>query len=76
MEQQEANGLLGVTFTAEEHEAVRQWVQGKAGGREIVASETRLYLPVALTGMAAVDPGDTIWWDAEGGENAFSLERA
>ena len=43
---------------------------------EIIATPTRLYLPVGKSGMVSVDADDTIWWDAEGGDNAFSLEQA
>ena len=75
MEQREANGLVGVVFDPEELEAVRQWVQDRAEQAEIIATPTRLYLPIASNGMVQVDPGDTIWWDAEGGVNAFSLTR-
>ena len=74
MEQLEANGLLGVTFTADEFESVRQWVQDRADS-EIVATPLRLYLPVASAGMVQVDQDDVIWWDPEGGVNAFSLDR-
>lgn len=76
MDVHEKNGLTGVTFDAENVESVRQWVQDRAEQGEIIATTTRLYLPVGKSSMAAVDPGDTIWWDAEGGVNAFSLERA
>lgn len=76
MDVREANGLTGVLFTPETHADVRQWVQDRAVQGEIVATPTRLYLPVGLNGMAVVDDGDTIWWDDEGGDNAFSLERA
>lgn len=72
----ERNGLTGVVFNEESMPDVRLWVQDRAEQGEIVASPTRLYLPVGENGMAAVDPGDTIWWDPEGGVNAFSLERA
>ena len=75
MEQHEANGLVGVVFDPEELEAVRQWVQDRAEQMEIIATPTRLYLPVGSNGMVQVDPGDTIWWDAEGVVNAFSLTR-
>ena len=75
MEQREANGLVGVVFDPEELEAVRQWVQDRAEQGEIIATPTRLYLPVGSSGMVQVDPGDTIWWDAGGGVNAFSLTR-
>lgn len=76
MELREANGLTGVVFTPETHLEVRQWVQDRATQGEIVATPTRLYLPVGLQGMASVDEGDTIWFDTEGGPNGFSLERA
>ena len=76
MEQIERDdGHLGVKFTVEEWDHVRQWVQDKAVQGEIVATPTRLYLPVASNGMVVVDENDTIWWDAAGGVNAFSLER-
>lgn len=77
MELREANGLTGAVFTAESREDVRQWVQDRAIQGEIVAQAEplRLYLPVGVNGMAVVDAGDTIWWDSEGGVNAFSLER-
>lgn len=74
MEQREANGLTGVAFTPDDYELVRQWVQDRAA-QEIVATPTRLYLPVGTNGMVTVDENDVIWWDAEGGVNAFSLER-
>lgn len=78
MEIREANGLTGVTITPENFRDVRQWVQDRALQGEIVVQERplRLYLPVGSNGMAAVDEGDTVWWDSEGGDNAFSLERA
>lgn len=75
MDVREANGLQGVVFNTESYADVRQWVQDRAV-QEIVATPTRLYLPVGLTGMAAVDPGDTIFHDPDGGPNAFSLDRA
>lgn len=70
------NGLEGAVFTPEDYLQVKQWVQDRALQGEIVATPTRMYLPVGLNGMAVVDPGDTIWWDPSGGDNAFSLERA
>ena len=76
MNQREVGGLEGVTFTAEDFELVRQWVQDRAVQAEIIATPTRLYLPVGKSGMVSVDADDTIWWDAEGSDNAFSLERA
>ena len=75
MEQREANGLFGVAFTAENFEPVRQWVQDRAVQGEIVATPTRLYLPVGTNNMAQVDENDVIWWDPDGGPNAFSVER-
>lgn len=75
MELREANGLTGVVFTPETYEPVRQWVQDRSAYGEIVATSHRLYLPVGLTGMVTVDENDVIWWDAEGGDNAFSVER-
>lgn len=75
MEQLEAHGHFGVRFTAETHLDVRQWVQDRAVQGEIVASPTRLYLPVGSSSMAQVDENDVIWWDPEGGDNAFSIER-
>ena len=78
METLEANGLTGVVCTEDSRELVRQWVQDRAAQSEITAQAAplRLYLPVGSNGMAVVDAGDTIWWDPEGGVNAFSLERA
>lgn len=75
MELREANGLSGAVFTAVDFDSVRQWVQDRAVQAEIVATPTRLYLPVGLNNMVQVDEDDTIWWDPEGGDNAFSLER-
>jgi hypothetical protein len=76
MEQREANGLLGVTFTADTYDDVRLWVQDRAAQGEIVATPTRLYLPVASNGMTVVDENDTVWWDPEATyPNAFSIER-
>lgn len=75
MEQLEAHGHLGVKFTVEEWDHVRQWVQDKAVQGEIVATPTRLYLPVGIGNMVTADENDVIWWDPEGGPNAFFLER-
>lgn len=75
MELREANGLFGAVFTPKTHSEVRQWVQDRSTYREIVATPTRLYLPVGNDNMVTADENDTIWWDPEGGPNAFSLER-
>ncbi len=75
MELREANGLTGAVFTPETYLDVRQWVQDRSTYTEIVATPTRLYLPVGLIGMATADENDVIWWDPEGGDNAFSIER-
>lgn len=75
MELREANGLTGVVFTRETFVDVRQWVQDRSTYGEIVATPDRLYLPVGRNDMATVDANDVIWWDADGGENAFSIER-
>lgn len=67
---------LGVTFTAEDHEAVAEWVRGKAAQGDVVATPTRLYLPV-YTSMTVVEDGDRIWFDtASDRDNAFKVERA
>lgn len=75
MELREANGLTGVVFTTADYESVRQWVQDRSTYTEIVSTPARLYLPVGKAGMATVDANDVIWWDAEGGDNAFQIER-
>lgn len=75
MEQLEAHGHFGVKFTPETYSDVRQWVQDRSTYGEIVATPTRLYLPVGLNDMATVDENDVVWWDPEGLENAFSIER-
>lgn len=75
MELREANGLFGVEFNPRDYEDVRMWVQDRAVQGEIVATPTRLYLPVGLNHMVTADQNDVIWWDPEGGPNAFSLER-
>lgn len=75
MEQLEAHGMYGVKFTPETYEDVRLWVQGHAVQGEIVATPTRLYLPVGLSSMVTADENDVIWWDPDGGANAFSIER-
>lgn len=75
MELRESNGLKGVVFTPETFVDVRQWVQDRSTYGEIVATPDRLYLPVGRNNMATVDANDVIWWDPEGGENAFSIER-
>ncbi len=74
MELREAHGLTGAVFTPETYMEVRQWVQDRSTFGEIVATPTRLYLPVGIS-MAQVDENDIIWWDPEGGDNAFSIER-
>lgn len=75
MELREANGLSGAVFTAETYESVRQWVQDRSSYTEIIATPSRLYLPVGQAGMATADANDVIWWDPEGGVNAFQIER-
>lgn len=75
MELLEAGGLHGAVFTPQTYEEVRQWVQDRAVQGEIVATPTRLYLPVGLNNMVTADENDIIWWDPEGLENAFSIER-
>lgn len=75
MELREAHGMHGAVFTPNSFEAVRQWVQDRSVNPEIVATPTRLYLPVGLNNMAAAEENDVIWWDPEGGDNAFSIER-
>lgn len=76
MEQHERDEFQGVTFTAEEHEAVRQWVQDRSQQSEVIATPTRLYLPV-FGSMTTVDEGDTIWFDTYSTKpNPFQIERA
>ena len=68
--------MESVTFTEDNYEFVRQWVQDRSV-QEIVATPTRLYLPILTTDMVQVDPGDEIQWDPElPGPNAFSVVRA
>lgn len=75
--QQEKDGHLeGVTFTEEDWEHVRQWVQDRSQSGEIVATPARLYLPV-YGYMTTLDPGDTVWFDTEAEKpDAFTVERA
>lgn len=75
MEQLEANGHFGVKFAPETWDDARLWVQDRAEQGEIIATPTRLYLPVGLSNMVTADENDVIWWDPAGGPNAFSLER-
>lgn len=76
MQQQEHDGKEGVTFTPEEYEAVRQWVQDRAQQSEIIATPGRLYLPV-YGSMTTLDEGDTVWFDPSSDKaNAFTVERA
>lgn len=76
MQQQEHDGLQGVTFTAEESETVRQWVQDRAQQTEVIATPARLYLPV-YGSMTTLEEGDTVWFDPESSKpNAFRVERA
>lgn len=75
MELREANGLFGAVFTPETYDEVRTWVQDRSTYGEIVATPSRLYLPVGASGMATADANDVIWWDEHGGENAFQIER-
>ena len=76
MEQREKDDLVGVTFTSEEAEAARQWVQDRAVQSEIVATPAKLYLPV-YSSMTIVDPGDTVWFNPSSDKpNAFIVERA
>ena len=58
MEQLESGVLFGAKFTPETWEAARQWVQDRAQQAEIVATTTRLYLPVGLSSMVTVDEND------------------
>lgn len=71
--------LDGVTFPVSGDsaaaEAVRQWVQDRSSSVEIVATPTRLYLPV-YGSMTTVEPGDTVWFDpAATTPDAFRVER-
>lgn len=75
MEQLEAHGHFGAKFTAETWQDVRQWVQDRSVNQEIVATPARLYLPVGMNHMVAVDENDVIWWDPEAGDNLFYVER-
>lgn len=76
MQQRQKDELIGVTFTPDESEAVRQWVQDLSQQQEIVATTTRLYLP-CYGSMTTVDEGDTIWFDtASAAVNPFTVERA
>lgn len=76
MEQRDQDEYQGVTFTAEEYEAVRQWVQDRSLQGEVVATPTRLYLPV-YGSMTTVEEGDTIWFDTYSTKpNPFKVERA
>lgn len=68
--------MESMIFTADTYDFVRQWVQDRAA-QEIVATPTRLYLPILTTGMVQVDPGDEVQFDPElPGPNAFSVVRA
>ena len=76
MELKEAPGLEGVVFTAHDFEPVRQWVQDRATNGEIVATPTRLYLPLGASNMVTADENDIIWFAPQAvTPNAFSLER-
>lgn len=76
MEQVEQDGKEGVTFTPEEYEAVRQWVQDRSVQTEIIATPGRLYLPV-YGSMTTLESGDTVWFDTTSTKpNAFTVERA
>lgn len=68
--------MEGVVFTPEDHLDVRQWVIDRSPQSDVVATETRLYLPVYRS-MTTVDPGDTIWFSPDStSPNAFQVERA
>lgn len=75
MELHESGGLSGATFTPETYMEVRQWVQDRSTFGEIVSTPRRLYLPIGESNMVTLDEGDIVWWDPEGGPNAFSIER-
>ena len=76
MDQLEHDGLVGVVFTPEQSEAVRQWVQDRSAQREVIATSTRLYLPV-YGSMTTLDEGDTVWFDPTSDKpDAFTVERA
>ena len=76
VKQIEKDGLVGVVFTPEDHEAVRQWVQDRAQQSEIVATSARLYLPV-YGSMTTLDEGDTVWFDPSSpSPDAFKVDRA
>jgi|TARA_R100000482_G_scaffold124710_2_gene78559 hypothetical protein len=77
MQEKSANGLKGALFTPQTFREVRLWVQDRAVQGEIVATESRLYLPVGNARMVVVEEGDTVWFDPEdSGPNPFSIERA
>ena len=63
-----------VVFTADSYMDVRQWVQDRSTYQEIVATASRLYLPIRDDTMVAVAPGEVIRWNPDGGSNAFTVE--
>ena len=76
VKQLEKDGLVGVVFTPAEYEAVRQWVQDRSQQGEIVATPSRLYLPVHGS-MTTLDEGDTLWFDPSStSPDAFKVDRA
>ena len=76
MEELTRDGLVGVLFVPDQSEAVRQWVQDRSAQTEVIATSTRLYLPV-YGSMTTLDEGDTVWFDPTSDKpNAFSVERA
>lgn len=76
MEELHKDGLVGVVFTPDQYEDVRQWVQDRAVQGEIVATPTRLYLPI-YGSMTTLDEGDTVWFNPESSSpDAFQVDRA
>lgn len=76
MDELTRDGLVGVLFVPEQSEAVRQWVQDRSAQREVIATSTRLYLPV-YGSMTTLDEGDTVWFDPTSDKpDAFTVGRA
>lgn len=57
-----ARPVQAVRFTGDNAEELKQWVQNKLAFQQIVANESKFYLP-SVGGVDILEPGDWIFYD-------------
>lgn len=58
--------VQAVQFTGDNAEWLRQWIQDKLSFQNVVATETRLYLP-SVGGVEVLQPGEWVFYDPKDG---------